>query len=233
MLTVAASVTGVELVAAPTAVLGLTYTVTDTDLYITQASVTVTWGDGQAEAAVVGALPLGPTTLGHGYLPGSYVLVVRAVNYRSPLADTASFTQVVTVTRATATAPATTTPVVSGPILPRDEGFPGAAVWDHNVAHDGLVLESSLRMLLLTRRGERVCDPTYGTSLGALVFSPSTDDLPALVRDEITRAVAAHEPRVEFVNCSVSRSGRDVYVLAEFRSLLSQQPLVLNLGFAA
>lgn len=232
MLTVTASVTGTALVASPTAVLGLTYTVADTDPYISNATVTVDWGDGRAETSITAALPIGPTTVQHGYAPGRYVLAVRASNYRSPRPDTAIFTQALVVTAATSATVVEAQPVVYGPILPRDDGFPSAEVWNHNVANDGVVLESSLRMLLLTRRGERIGDPNYGSNLGALIFSLNTADLPAVIRDEISRAVSAYEPRVELTSCNVVQQGRTVLVTTEFKSLLSRKNLVLNFGFS-
>lgn len=232
MLTITASVTGTALVASPTAALGLTYTVADSDAFINRGTVTVDWGDGRSEVAVTGALPLGPTTVQHGYSPGTYILAVRATNYRSPRPDTAVFTQTLVVTAATSATLAEIEPVVFGPILPRDDGFPSADVWNHNMANDGVILESSLRMLLLTRRGERIADPNYGSNVGALVFSLNTADLPGVIRDEITRAVSAYEPRVELITCNVVQQGRTVLVTAEFKSLLSRKNLVLNFGFA-
>ncbi len=234
MLTIVATVSGVTLVAAPAAQLVLTYTVADSDLFITSARAVVDWGDGSAQEVTSGAPPLGPTTLRHGYQAGQYVVTVRAQNYRSPTPDTALYQQRITVAVANAGAP-DAPPVIFGPILPRTQGFPSVSTWSFNVGRDAVNLESSLRMLLLTRRGERLYDPNYGTNLSALVFALNTDDLGQAIRTEIAQAVAAYEPRVELLNAATVKGAdkKSVIVTAEFRSLLSGQPIVLDFSVAA
>jgi phage baseplate assembly protein W len=48
---------------------------------------------------------------------------------------------------------------------------------------------SNLKMLLLTRMGERLYHPTFGTRVQALVFEPNTDELADAVEDELKNAI--------------------------------------------
>lgn len=230
MITISASLSATQLVASPTAQLSLTYSIADDNPYLTRAGAVVEWGDGTQDTAAWTAVPYPAVVLVHGYQPGVYVVKIRAYNYKSPTPDTAVYTAEIAVRSATPTPRGA--PIVAGPILPRDQGFPSAASWSYNMGTDGVILESSLRMLLLTRKGERVYDPQYGTNLWRLVFNPNTDELPGEISNEISTAVAANEPRVDFVSASTRREGKVVRVQAEFTNKLTRQRFVLNVGFA-
>lgn len=235
MLQIAATYSATALTANPQGSLGVTVAVLDTDPFITELSVTIDWGDGQVAETGTVAAPYGPITWVHAYPAGRYQVRITARNFRTPTAQTVLAQQLITVasaTRVLSDAPAT----VFGPILPRLQGAPAADSWNFNLGRDGFILESSLLMLFLTACGERVYDRDYGSNLRRFIFALDDLDLPAQVRQEIARAVAAHEPRVEFVGADTTRvSGRGTRALqvnAEFRSRLSQQPLVLNLAYA-
>ena len=76
------------------------------------------------------------------------------------------------------------------PILPGPTGGLGWSDGDDNV-------EQSLRLLLLTRIGERVMRGGFGSRLGDLVFRPgSAQNLRAIER-EVSRVILASEPRAE------------------------------------
>lgn len=231
MLTITASTSKVAFTAAPRGVLTLTYRVQDTDPFILTASTVIDWGDGSYTRADNQALPIGPLTEQHAYGPGTYVLRVNAVNLREPKADRALYQVQLNVTANNARADAP--PVIFGPILPLTDGTPNALTWNFNIGRDGVVLSSSIRMLLLTAKGERVMDPNYGTDLKRLIFSLMGPDLESAIQNEITTAVSTYEPRVLFKSARVQRSINSVNVLCEFNSLLSNQPITLSLGFPA
>jgi len=76
-------------------------------------------------------------------------------------------------------------PVVPGPT--------GALEWseaDDNVEH-------SLRVLLLTRVGERVMRGGFGSRLGEMVFRPGSDQNLRAIEREIEAVIVRAEPRVE------------------------------------
>lgn len=58
-------------------------------------------------------------------------------------------------------------------------------------------IESSLKILLSTRPGERVMIPGYGCNLEELLFSPLNLTLKTYVIDLIKTAILYHEPRID------------------------------------
>jgi len=63
---------------------------------------------------------------------------------------------------------------------------------------------SGLKQLLLTSPGERVMNPTFGTSLRRSVFEPFTSDLMASLKSEISFAIGKYHPEVEILNLQMS-----------------------------
>lgn len=76
------------------------------------------------------------------------------------------------------------------PILPDDAGRLNYSEGDDNV-------EQSLRILLLTRLGERVMRPAFGSEAPRLVFAPGSERYLRLLETSIREAVRDWEPRVE------------------------------------
>ena len=76
------------------------------------------------------------------------------------------------------------------PILPDDSGHLTFCGADENVAQ-------SLRILLLTRLGERVMRPSFGSEAPRLVFAPGSERYLRLLETSIRDAVRDWEPRVE------------------------------------
>jgi phage baseplate assembly protein W len=65
-------------------------------------------------------------------------------------------------------------------------------------------IESSIKMILLTAKGERVMRPEFGSSLNDHMFSPNSKSTHALVAHEIRNALEMWEPRVELNDILVS-----------------------------
>lgn len=78
------------------------------------------------------------------------------------------------------------------PIAP---GPTGALAYDE--ADD--TVEQSLRILLLTRVGERVMRGNFGTGIPALVFYPGSQQNLRAIEREVREAVVRWEPRVELL----------------------------------
>ncbi len=76
------------------------------------------------------------------------------------------------------------------PILPDEAGRLNYNDGDANV-------EQSLRILLLTRLGERVMRPSFGSEAPRLVFAPGSERYMRLLETSIREAVRDWEPRVE------------------------------------
>lgn len=60
---------------------------------------------------------------------------------------------------------------------------------------DGNVRES-IRIILLTRLGERLMRPAFGSELGTYLFQPNIPTTRRLIQETIERALNAWEPRV-------------------------------------
>lgn len=58
-------------------------------------------------------------------------------------------------------------------------------------------IQSSLHILLTTRLGERVMQPTYGCNLDDLVFESMTTTFKAYIKDLVKTAILYHEPRIK------------------------------------
>ncbi len=64
------------------------------------------------------------------------------------------------------------------------------------VAREDDIVES-LRILFLTRQGERVMHPTYGCALRDLVFEGMSPDTEAAIELALSRAILFFEPRID------------------------------------
>ena len=58
-------------------------------------------------------------------------------------------------------------------------------------------IQSSLHILLTTRIGERVMQPTYGCNLDELVFESLSTTFKSYIRDLVMSAILHHEPRIK------------------------------------
>jgi len=64
-------------------------------------------------------------------------------------------------------------------------------------------IAESLRILLATRPGERVMQPTYGCGLHALVFDTVNERMMSDIREAVERAVLFFEQRIQLDRVSV------------------------------
>lgn len=195
-------------------------------------TASLNWHDGKA---VVSFPPTGGGLLhasNSRFLPpGVYVVTLTARNYRSPHQDVTSVNFFIAVT---SPLPVPNPPrYVFGPILPRDSGFPNQDQWEFNLDSDIFILESSVKMLLLTARGDRVMQPTYGTAVRRLLFESQISGVDSLIQEEIVSALALWEPRLQLVTCSVLRqpNSRSVLVNLTLISLLSRQTFDTSVDF--
>ena len=67
-------------------------------------------------------------------------------------------------------------------------------------------IESSLEILLSTRQGERVLNPTYGCNMDRLVFENLDTSLKTYMADLIETAILYHEPRITVEKIDFSSS---------------------------
>jgi uncharacterized protein len=67
-------------------------------------------------------------------------------------------------------------------------------------------IQRSLEILISTRLGERVMQPTYGCNMEQLLFEPLTLSLKTYMRDLIQTAILYHEARIKLNKLDMSNS---------------------------
>lgn len=193
-------------------------------------SGTLNWNDGSIPTvydAVAGTLTIDEDK---GLTNGVYIVNVIGQNYKAPTPDVVAVNFPINVIQEATKAPPPK--LIFGPILPRDSGFPNADQWLYNTESDLLILESSVRMLLLTAKGERLMEPEYGTNIRRILFEQNINGIEAAIQEEIVSALTVWEPRLQLQSISVVRN-RDlsVTVTCAFLSKLSTQGFDINLEF--
>lgn len=193
---------------------------------------TLNWNDG-SRPVVYNGTTAGTLTIDafRALQTGDYTVTVEAHNYRPPVWDTVSV-NFAFVVRPIDQAPRKT-PIIYGPILPKDDGFPNPDQWNWNRGEDLDVIVSSVKMLLTTAKGERVMLPQYGTNLRLILFELNTSGIESLVQQEIVDALSRWEPRVDLQFLTVEKtSDREVTVNATFISKLNQRGFNIPMVFS-
>jgi phage baseplate assembly protein W len=210
--------------------------ITEDDPLLTNKLVsgTLNWGDGTLPIDLSPdpvSSPLVVAQKSNVFGPGFYNIVVTARNFRAPTADTAQ--KIINFTVENETEADLEIGQIYGPILPRESGFPNKEQWSLSSGRDLLILESSVRMLLNTAKGERVMEPEYGTGLHAVIFELDSGAIETLIQDDIQQALARWEPRVSLSSIKVERTPnlRQAKVECMFISRLVSQPFQVNLQF--
>lgn len=72
-----------------------------------------------------------------------------------------------------------------------------------------LDIESSLEILLSTRLGERVMQPTYGCNLDDMVFESMNLTMLTYLRDLIENAILYHEPRIKLDKLDIDTTNQN------------------------
>ena len=81
---------------------------------------------------------------------------------------------------------------------------------------DGAAVKQSVKNLILTNHFEKPFEPFYGGNIRALLFELADDDIEDDVKDQVTSAINAYEPRAIirdiFVNYQENRNSLTVTV---------------------
>jgi phage baseplate assembly protein W len=84
-------------------------------------------------------------------------------------------------------------------------------------------LKSNIKNLLLTKRGERLMNPLFGSGVETVLFEPITDEFEDKIQDIITNSVERYIPNVSIdeINVDMSNENKDrnsVNISLKFRS---------------
>ena len=199
----------------------ITFVITDTIGGTVSGSVQ--WGDGSSPVSISGghsdsSVPFA-FTLSHEYSSdGFYLVQLDIVNRRAPVPDTGKVTVPLEVFTKTVTNNIANLPgFLIGPILPLDKSSPTVDQWCFHVGKDTQVLESNIRLILLTAFGERLMNPEFGTGLRRMIFEKDIRLTETVIREEIVAAVSRYEPRVTIDTVAVVKhTDRDAHVNAVF-----------------
>jgi len=74
-------------------------------------------------------------------------------------------------------------------------------------------IESSLEILLSTKIGERVMQPTYGCNLDDMVFESMNLTMLTYMKDLIENAILYHEPRIDLEKLDIDTTDQNEGVL--------------------
>ena len=95
---------------------------------------------------------------------------------------------------------------------------------------------AKLKTLLLTRKGERVMLPTFGTDLLKIIFQPNTSEIKQDIVDYITDPINQWLPEIELINVDVQTTDddpnliHDVIVTITWRPIYDAEEKTLTLG---
>lgn len=67
-------------------------------------------------------------------------------------------------------------------------------------------IDQSLRILLATKPGERVMQPSYGCGINALVFESISESTVTEIKDMVERAILFFEPRIDLKGLEIDAS---------------------------
>lgn len=121
-----------------------------------------------------------------------------------------------------------------GQIFGRGVAFPphldATGQWATSVGAQNV--RESIQILLLTRLGERLMYPEYGSSLRTFLFAPNDPATRKSIEEEITRALQQWEPRVTLDSVSVTvdpSDGQAAIATVQYRLVANQLPNQITL----
>lgn len=76
---------------------------------------------------------------------------------------------------------------------------------------DAAAIKADLMHLLLTRKGQRLYNPDFGTNLMAYIFEPNDNLTLESIKDEVSNSVRKYLPKLVIKNISVTPSEDSEY----------------------
>lgn len=86
-------------------------------------------------------------------------------------------------------------------------------------------INQSIKNILLTRRGELISNPAFGSGIMGFLFEKATPLNKILIRKEIELALSNWEPRITVNLVDVSFNENDVEVYLQYTVILTDQQL--------
>jgi len=98
---------------------------------------------------------------------------------------------------------------------------------NHELTDKDLVIEDLMNHIM-TRRGERVMLPNYGSIIHEMKFEPLTEEITDLIKEDLTNIIN-DDPRVNFVSIEVTDSDHTINAMLRVDILPTNETVELNI----
>jgi|TARA_B110000495_G_C22629158_1_gene374375 phage baseplate assembly protein W len=98
---------------------------------------------------------------------------------------------------------------------------------NHVLSGKDLVIEDIMNHIM-TRKGERVMLPNYGSIIHDMLFEPLTDETTELIEEDLTNIIN-DDPRCNFVSIDVTDSDHTISAKLRLKILPSNEPVELSI----
>ena len=98
---------------------------------------------------------------------------------------------------------------------------------NHELTDKDLVIEDLMNHIM-TRRGERVMLPNYGSIIHEMKFEPLTEETTDLIKEDLTNIIN-DDPRVNFVSIEVTDSDHTINAMLRVDILPTNETVELNI----
>lgn len=98
---------------------------------------------------------------------------------------------------------------------------------NHVLTGKDLVIEDLMNHIM-TRKGERVMMPTYGSIIHELIFEPLTPEIKDIIEEDIT-AIIDEDPRVNLDSIDVADTDHTINVELTVSIVNEDEPVILQI----
>ena len=98
---------------------------------------------------------------------------------------------------------------------------------NHVLSGKDLVIEDIMNHIM-TRKGERVMLPNYGSIIHDMLFEPLTDETTELIEEDLTDIIN-DDPRCNFVSIEVTDSNHTINAIVRLQILPTNEPVELKI----
>ena len=98
---------------------------------------------------------------------------------------------------------------------------------NHQLNDKDLVIEDLMNHIM-TRKGERVMLPTYGSIIHDMIFEPLTDETTELIEEDLTDIIN-DDPRCNFVSIEITDSDHTINAMLRLEILPMNESVELSI----
>jgi len=98
---------------------------------------------------------------------------------------------------------------------------------NHQLNDKDLVIEDLMNHIM-TRKGERVMLPTYGSIIHDMIFEPLTEETTELIEEDLIDIIK-DDPRCKFVSIEITDSDHTVNAMLRLEILPTNEPVELSI----